>query len=155
MIHELLFYCLVTSLVSIGFFIATEKNNLLYFLKKPVIDWLADIEKERSQELSEVNKYESEECREHGCEFIQAIQDSCNKKRKEINDVYDKQKNLIYAVYKPVFLCPRCMASVWSILVWYPIVFLQYDMNTALAGLIPAMLATATINSVLFNNTDL
>lgn len=155
MIQELLFYCLITSLVSIGFFMATEKKNILYFLKRPVMDWISDIETRRTQELADVNKHESEECKEHGCEFIQAIQDSCNKKRKEINQFYDDERDFVYSVFKPVFLCPRCMASVWSVLVWCPIVYYQFDINTVLIGIVPAILCTSTINSILFNNTDL
>lgn len=149
MYYELAFYCLLTSLICIGFYAATEKGNVLHFLKKPVLTWLEDIEEARKNEIALVNK---DEANGLGTEVVIKMHKAT---RNRINDFYDKQSDFISNIYKPIFLCPRCMGSVWSLLIWFPLTITQYGLTTALYFIVPAIFITVTLNSILYNQSDL
>ena len=158
MLTTLLFYCLLTSLVSVGIFLVTEKGYLLYFLKKPVEQWIEDLENERNDELALLNRNEQAEIDFHKYEKhmagmnyeskVKYINVHYNLLRKGKRDYYDNQINFITNLYKPIFFCPRCMASVWSLFIFLPLSISEYG-TSGLLYLFPAMLITATLNSLL------
>ena len=149
MYYDLLFYCLITSLVCVGVFASTEKGNPLYFFKKPVLSWLDDIERERKNDISAINLAEQEGTKSENMSKVY------KERRDGINEFYDEQSKFVTNIYKPIFLCPRCMASVWSLLIWVPLTCYHYDIWTAFCYIIPAMFVTVTMNSILYNQSDL
>jgi hypothetical protein len=150
MILDLLLICLVTGMTSVGFFLATEENNILYFLKKPIIEKLQKWEKEKNFRVSEVNEMEAGD--------ICAYEKDANPydtQRLYFRQVYNRKINTLRIIFKPIFLCPRCMASLWSILIYAPITMYEYGMETTAITFLPAVFVTVTINCILHNIADI
>ena len=171
MYYELLFFCLLTSCVSVGFFLASERGNLLYFLKRPVENWIDELEFERNAEISFINNDENDEInlliKDHPCyadagddfpysDDLKKVRHNIKQAQKHYSNLrevksiyYNSQINFIINLYKPVFLCPRCMASLWSLFVYLPLCGHAYGYGYAFAYLIPAIFISALLNSIL------
>lgn len=153
MYQDLLFYVFITSLVTMGFYIATQKGAPLYFFRLNVDAWIGSLEAERTFKIGEINQEEAQ-CQEcvsdpdHYKEYFR-------NRRKSIEQYYDSEIRFVQTIFKPVFLCPRCMASVWSFIVFLPLAESVYGWNIAITSLVPAIFCGAIINSILFNHSDL
>lgn len=137
---------MITSLWCIGFYAATEKGNILHFIKKPVLDWLDRVETERQIELSAVNILESQAEKQSNRFYLQ---------REEINKHHDNEKSFIMTLYKPIFLCPRCMSSLHSSFLYCPLTVMNYGWPTFAITIVPAVFIITAINSILHNHSDL
>ena len=153
MYQDLLLYVFITSLVTMGFYVATHKGAPLYFLRWGVDNWITNLEQERADLISAINQEEAQcdECISDANHFKGYF----NNRRKSIEQIINKEIKFIETVFKPVFLCPRCMASVWSFIVFLPLAESVYGWNIAITSLIPAIFCGAIINSILFNHSDL
>ena len=118
---DLLLYCFVTALFCIGFYGATEKGNILHFIKKPVLDEIENLEKWKAKRLSEINEMELGDLVKY-----EKDQNPYDTQRKYFRDIYDNQIKRLQLIFKPVFLCPRCMASFWSLTIYLPMACVNY-----------------------------
>lgn len=144
---DLFTLCLINSLIIMGFYAAMQPGNILHFIKKPVLKRLDDLEREKNHKVAEVNKLEAE--KGPVCDNAYKIQ------RDHFISKYDRKIRKIETIYKPIFLCPRCMASVYTIIIFLPYALMNYGWLPAITSLLPAMFITCIMNSIIYNHSDL